>query len=557
MKLTESILDIPQKEYAPWLLGADDKFQPEIRNQILNLIQDWKEYTGKDFNITKIEAKGSLLSKRYNDTSDLDISIYTDLTPEERDNIIKTLPREQTIIIDGEKSEHPLDFYVLAKGETTPIEGLDNLYDLINNTWIKRSEEYDNELPLDYVDQVCGFFSDACQLSLSNYNSDKVLYKYYADTDPAKQEITPEERQEALDEKIEDLKRDLDAMRLALHMISAFRSEAYKGDDSTPFKITIEVSSDNPHVTLNEQLCKLLEKLGVRQQLREAVVECTEILNDALPKTEQVEEITEALSKEEFISELQDLQQDAAEFSQSAKEAGYMQQATAAEGKVVAYDDALELAKELSDGVVVHGLQLHESTEKAVAFTFARMNPITKGHIETVVKALSQQPGEKRIYLSHTQDKKNKKDPLKNKNPLAYEDKLRFARLAVAEHYPEVQVMDSGARTIIAVLCELYEEGFNEITFIVGSDRVDDFKALITKYNGLFSEENIGYEFRKINYICAGERIDDGDDIQAMSASKLRKLAIENNLQAFTDGSPFKNEWIAEEEFNLIRDAML
>ena len=767
MNLAESILDIPQKEYAPWLLTADDKFQPDVRAQILNLISDWRAFTKKEFNISKVEAKGSLLSKRYNDTSDLDISIYTDLTPEERDSLIKTLPKEQTIIIDGKKSGHPLDFYILAEGETTPIEGLDNLYDLIDNKWVKRSEEYDNELPLDYVDQVCGFFGDACQLSLSNYNSDKVLYQYYSDADPAKQDITPEERQEAMDEKIEDLKRDLDAMRLALHMISAFRSEAYKGEDSTPFKITIEVSSDNPHVTLNEQLCKLLEKLGIRQQLREAVQECIDLLNSVLPKTEQVEEIKEALSKKELISELEDLQQDAAKFSQSAQQMGYEKQAAAAEGKAAAYTDAIDLAQDLSDGVVFRGLHeaLHstdlkaaekntieyfkslilkqlenptleeglkkkllttaillglgatalfglgikkgpdysnwktekmtygqdstmdyildamtelgepwfftvnettgkafllvkvafsnpnkqsinnldldkyhndaeaaadgvvkefvrknfnidevygvaacdyikehkgfwiqsenqkyiyfiqmyemspdakywndfknaktkpelpkefkESQEKSVAFTFARMNPITKGHIETVVKTLAEQKGEKRIYLSHTQDKKGKKDPLKNKNPLAYEDKLRFARLAVQESYPEVQVMDSDSKTVIAVLCELYNEGFNKITFVVGSDRIDDFEALISKYNGMFSEDNVGYEFDQIRYICAGERIDDGDDIQAMSASKLRKLAVENNLQAFTAGSPFKNEWIAEEEFNLIRDAML
>ena len=130
MELKESILDIPQKEYAPWLLDADDKMQPEIRAQILDLIEDWRAYTGKEFKINKVEAKGSLLSKRYTDTSDLDISIYTDLTADERDKIIRTLPREQTIVIDGKKSEHPLDFYILAEGEETPVEGLDNLYDL-------------------------------------------------------------------------------------------------------------------------------------------------------------------------------------------------------------------------------------------------------------------------------------------------------------------------------------------------------------------------------------------------------------------------------------------
>lgn len=555
MELKESILDISQKEYAPWLLDSNDKMQPEIRMQILNLIEEWRTLTDKDFTISKVEAKGSLLSKRYTDTSDLDISIYTDLTAAERDKLIKTLPKEQTIVIDGKKSEHPLDFYLLAENEITPIEGLDNLYDLLGDKWIKRSEEYENDLPLDYVDQVCSFFTDACQLSLNDYSSDKILYEYYLDADPETQEISEEEKQKALKDKIEDLKRDLDSMRLALHMISAFRSEAYQGENSTPFKVTIEVKSDNPHVTLNEQLCKLLEKLGIRQELRDAVKECTELLNNFLPKEKQVEqEIKESLSKNEMISELKNLQQDAVEFSQSAKNAGYISQAMAAKGKVTAYEDAIDLAKNLSDGLVVRGLT--ESQEKTCALTFARMNPITKGHLETVIKALAEQNGVKRVYLSHTQDKKNSKDPLKNKNPLAYGDKLRFARLAVQENYPEVEVKESEAKTVIAVLCELYQEGFENIIFIVGSDRIEDFQNLISKYNGMFKDD-IGYDFKNIKYVCAGERIDDGDDIQAMSASKLRKLVVENNLEAFTAGSPFKNEWIAEEEFQLIRDAML
>lgn len=300
---------------------------------------------------------------------------------------------------------------------------------------------------------------------------------------------------------------------------------------------------------------KLWASLTEKKRRSEALIENLMAKITLSKNGSRLESLDEARTKTDLISDLKDLQQDAVNFSKRAMDSGYTAQAIAAEGKAVAYNDAINLARDLTDGVVVRSLT--ENRESACAFTFARMNPITKGHLETVIKALSEQPGEKRVYLSHTQDKKNAKDPLKNKNPLSYDDKVRFAELAVKDFYPEVKIQRSEAKTVLAVLAELYQEGFRSIVFIVGSDRIEDFKNLISKYNGEFSEDGKGYDFPDIRYICAGERIDTGDDIQSMSASKLRKLAVENNLPAFIEGSPFRNPWIAEEEFMLIQDMML
>ena len=205
---------------------------------------------------------------------------------------------------------------------------------------------------------------------------------------------------------------------------------------------------------------------------------------------------------------------------------------------------------------MLHGADT-ELTDKPCAFTFARMNPITIGHVETVIRKLSEQPGEKRVYLSHTQDKKNKKDPLKNKNPLSYEDKVRFATEAVNDNYPEVKIIKSEFRTFMEVLNGLYKEGFRNLTFIVGSDQLDKFKVLIAKYNGMFDEEGNGYDFPDMKYVLAGERIEDGEGISGMSATKLREAAVNGNFDEFKKGCPYKNDWVTEECYELIREAML
>ncbi len=64
---------------------------------------------------------------------------------------------------------------------------------------------------------------------------------------------------------------------------------------------------------------------------------------------------------------------------------------------------------------------------KTLYFTFGRMNPPTIGH-EKLLEVLSSKSGNNpyRIYLSQTNDKK--------KNPLPYNDKVKYARKMMPKH---------------------------------------------------------------------------------------------------------------------------
>jgi len=160
---------------------------------------------------------------------------------------------------------------------------------------------------------------------------------------------------------------------------------------------------------------------------------------------------------------------------------------------------------------------------KKVVIAFGRMNPPTIGHEKLVAKIKTTARKHRAVpmlFLSHSQDKR--------KNPLSYEDKIRYSKKAFG---PLVQ--KTNARTIIEVAKQLQSK-YDELIVIGGSDRVDDFQKLLNTYNGK------EYQFDSISVESAGERDPDSDDVSGMSASKLRSLAYSGKFTEFKNGLPKK-----------------
>ena len=177
---------------------------------------------------------------------------------------------------------------------------------------------------------------------------------------------------------------------------------------------------------------------------------------------------------------------------------------------------------------------------KKVVFTFGRLNPPTIGHqklvskVESVAKTAR---ADSRVYLSHTQN--NKKDPL------PYSEKLKLARKAFGS-----SVVRSNSKNIIQILKELESDGYTDIIMVVGSDRVPEFKRLLEKYNGK------DYNFDSIEVVSAGERDPDADGVEGMSASKMRKLALDGEFETFRLGLPRKLVNDAQKIYDMIRDQL-
>ena len=167
--------------------------------------------------------------------------------------------------------------------------------------------------------------------------------------------------------------------------------------------------------------------------------------------------------------------------------------------------------------------------EKTVFFTFGRMNPPTTGH-EKLMNELSKKSGKNpyRVYLSQSTDKK--------KNPLDFKYKVKTVRKFFPKHARSV-MLNKKVKNVFDAVTEIYNDGFKNITMVVGSDRVNEFNTLLKKYYGTKGRHGL-YNFNKINVISAGDRDPDADDVSGMSASKMRALANEGDFTQFSQGLP-------------------
>lgn len=184
---------------------------------------------------------------------------------------------------------------------------------------------------------------------------------------------------------------------------------------------------------------------------------------------------------------------------------------------------------------------------KEVVFTFGRFNPPTIGHEKLINKVASLAKGNNyRIYASHSHDAK--------KNPLDHPTKTKFMRKMFPKHGRNI-IMDHDVKNALNALTKLYDQGFTKVIMVVGSDRVMEFSALTTKYNGVKARHGF-YNFEDgINVVSAGERDPDADDVSGMSASKMRAAAADNDFATFSKGLPssFKD---GQELFDTLRKAM-
>ena len=162
----------------------------------------------------------------------------------------------------------------------------------------------------------------------------------------------------------------------------------------------------------------------------------------------------------------------------------------------------------------------------SISITFGRFNPPTIGHerlIDKVAKEAKTSGGEYRIYPSRSQDPK--------KNPLDPGSKIKYMRLAYPDHANSIVDSDD-MRTIFDVLKALDADGYSDVRIVVGGDRVSEFNSLATKYNGDL------YTFDQIKVVSAGGRDPDAEGVEGMSASKMRKAAVEGDFDTFDEGIP-------------------
>lgn len=188
-----------------------------------------------------------------------------------------------------------------------------------------------------------------------------------------------------------------------------------------------------------------------------------------------------------------------------------------------------ELKKILEDGQVtddeISSIQT-EAVNKSFAFTFGRFNPPTIGH-EKLIRTVASQGSDYKIFLSRSQDAV--------KNPLSPSDKLKYMTKMFKNYASHIMVMPTNM--VLELATKIYDMGYRSLTMVVGSDRIEEFKSILNKYNDEKNRHGY-YNFEKINIVSAGDRDPDEEGVTGMSASKLREYVKKGDLKNFKRGVP-------------------
>ena len=186
---------------------------------------------------------------------------------------------------------------------------------------------------------------------------------------------------------------------------------------------------------------------------------------------------------------------------------------------------------------------------KKVVFTFGRFNPITVGHGKLIEKVIKLADGsDHRIYASHTEDN--------SKNPLPYERKVSYLR----KLFPQANITtDPKAVTVYAICRILSDQGYKDVTLVVGGDRISDFekvRSYIRRETDKDFDPTKHYLFEKFNIVSAGERTGK-DTIAAASGTKMREYARANDFDSFLRDTPTKNVALARDMFRDVQKKLV
>ena len=173
--------------------------------------------------------------------------------------------------------------------------------------------------------------------------------------------------------------------------------------------------------------------------------------------------------------------------------------------------------------------QFLEAQQKTVVFSFGRLNPPTIGHqklLQKIVQIAKKAGGQAKLFVSISQDAK--------KNPLIASKRITYIKKMFPKEARQLEIKE--IHTVLDVAVDLHGK-YDNLVMVVGSDRVNDFKTLLNKYNGVDSTHGF-YKYKDIQIVSAGERDPDAEGATGMSASKMRAAAASGDYDSFALGLP-------------------
>jgi hypothetical protein len=121
----------------PRIWGADEKMRPEVREQLLRIADDFREFLGIDVEVKDITVSGSNAAYTYTPHSDIDLHLVVDLPEADRNEVYRELFDAKkyayndmhNIKIGG----YDVELYVQDANKTHHSQGI---YSIMNDDWV-------------------------------------------------------------------------------------------------------------------------------------------------------------------------------------------------------------------------------------------------------------------------------------------------------------------------------------------------------------------------------------------------------------------------------------
>lgn len=175
---------------------------------------------------------------------------------------------------------------------------------------------------------------------------------------------------------------------------------------------------------------------------------------------------------------------------------------------------------------------------RKVVFLFGRFQVPTKGHEEMIRYGFNyakRTGAEFRLYTSKSHD------PVKN--PLPYREKIRFLH----QLFPGINIVDDpNVKTAFDICRILSDQGIEDVTMVVGGDRVEAFRTQIGKYvrpRGRGFDPKKNYAFKNFNVINSGGRK------AGVSGTDMREFIRKGKFNEFLKVTPTRDKALARSIF--------
>jgi nicotinic acid mononucleotide adenylyltransferase len=189
---------------------------------------------------------------------------------------------------------------------------------------------------------------------------------------------------------------------------------------------------------------------------------------------------------------------------------------------------------------------------KRIYITFGRFQPCTWGHEDSfnaIKKKASENKCDYRIFISHTNDKKD--------NPLTQKDKLKWMKLLLPDHAKKIIALNPSQPQTCIRYCMSNENDLpyasDECVYMVGSDRVNAMQYL-KNYNAANPNHiSVDFSMKYFEIESTGKRDADGKTF-SISGTKMRGWAKAGDIDKFKAGLPKENKLTDKqiEEFMLL-----